>query len=404
MPSPLIVYLDSQDFSRIAAPPPNKESFYKELESQLAELIDTGAIEIRYSAIHISEIAHTNTGAAKFSAERAAALERLARGKCMRFWYDILDDEIASYFDDTLQIVATAENDLWMEAQTSEIKSFLESMKASIQETLQERGANRKARRVVNKLDLVKILTQTPKGKNTIEQIANDLSEKFPTRAKFDKKILTAYIAGKIDRKVFAEHLHRIIVEPANLIQRIAPILDTDFKLPAIVRNLSHALMNMNPKIEKLTAQIRNFPQVEAFDQLRKDVRAMPAAMMRNVRNTTVRNAVHKNIPNSNAADLTDAVLDDMTLPTIDTLVAMATKYLSDAVVAALNNKPYAKFNASDGGDLSHAAYLPYVDVFRCDTSWTTALKPQGERFGTIVVDRIENLVSAIKAAATQRS
>lgn len=53
----------------------------------------------------------------------------------------------------------------------------------------------------------------------------------------------------------------------------------------------------------------------------------------------------------------------------------------------------------SDVGDLLHATYLPYADIFRTDGCFGGLIRKHGEKFGTQVVSNFDQLIPAINKA-----
>ncbi len=395
----MIVYLDSQDFSRMANPPAGQEGFYQNLEAELHKLVASGAVEIRYSAVHISEITHTSVRAATFSAGRADALKRLCAGRCMRMGNDILEDEIEHYLVPAHLVVSTSEHDHWLDVSFGNLDNFLEMLKASLQENLREKGVNRKARRAVAKVDLARLLTQTDKGVATLDTIVENLNRKFPIEKELDRLTLVAYITGSIGRKKFLEYMRSIMADPVSLIARIAPEFDQSFKLPAIVRNQSQILLEkVNPAMDKIAKFLSNLSKQQIFQPIREEMMALPARIMRDVRRSSARQLLSdfcEQRPGLSRA-FADDEIDQMPLPALDVLFGALTKYVSDVIASAEAGKPIRTFKQSDGADLLHATYIPYVSIFRCDTAWTDILRPQGARFGTTIVGRIQELLPAI--------
>jgi hypothetical protein len=59
-------------------------------------------------------------------------------------------------------------------------------------------------------------------------------------------------------------------------------------------------------------------------------------------------------------------------------------------------NRSVAHGKASDFGDLLHASYAPYVDIFRCDGSFGAILK-KDENINRKIVDKRTRLISLLR-------
>lgn len=396
---PIILYLDSQDFSRLAEPPPGKASFYQDLDTELSRLVASQEIEIRYSAAHISEISHTSLIAAKHSARRAQVLNRLCAGKCFAIWTDILDDEIRHNFDPSYEVKPEREDDQWIDLDLNELRGFLDKMKQSLQDTLKEKGANRKARRAAKKINLVHMLTQTSDGLAQLDSIVDRLNRTFPIEQELDRSALIAYITGAVGEQDFLNYMQGLFVDPVNLITRMAPKFDKPLKLPAIIRDQGLVLINgMNPVLEKLRNYFEALPKAQAFQSIRDDARAMPARTSRLIRRRSLRESIPHALDALHIApvDLSDDEIDRLNVPTLDVLIGAVSQYLAEVVAASQAGKAFRLFERTDGGDLVHATYVPYVDIYRCDTAWADRLRVLGARYQTDVVGRIEELLPTL--------
>ena len=54
------------------------------------------------------------------------------------------------------------------------------------------------------------------------------------------------------------------------------------------------------------------------------------------------------------------------------------------------------KLKRSDFGDMSHAAYIPHVDYFRCDVAMTSCFRELSQRFGTVIVPSLDELFERV--------
>src|SRR6202012_2759099 len=123
------------------------------------------------SAAHISEIAHTSVTAVSHSAKRASALNGLCKGKCMRMWTDIFDDELLKAVDPSHCVESKRENNRWIDIDLSSLGNFAARLKQSVAEEAKHRGLNRKARRSLAKIDFVHMITRTPEGQRRLDNI-----------------------------------------------------------------------------------------------------------------------------------------------------------------------------------------------------------------------------------------
>jgi hypothetical protein len=389
---PLIVYLDSQDFSHIAEPPPGKIDFFKDIEAELIRLIETGAVEIRYSAAHVSEISYTSLRGAKFSGARAFTLKTLCRGKCMRMPQRIMENEISSHFDPTTPIRATSENDEWIEFDFSEVKNFLDMFKSSLQDEMRQRGANRKARRAANTIDLASHI-KTSEGQALLTSIAEELNAKFPMDREIDRSAIANYMLGKRGANSFISYLKSIVVDPVTLITKLATELGYEQKIPALIRDVGRDFVAAaNPVLQQVERAYADVPLLRspAWDPLTD-------SQISRVQAQTRRKMVRKVADDLGYRDLSDAEVDGIRSPSVDVYLGAVFKRASDNVSAAKAGKPMSLFKISDGADLFHATCIPYVDFFRADKAWAGALVNSARTYKTALVGRIEDLLPTIR-------
>jgi hypothetical protein len=393
----MIVYLDSQDFSHIANPPLGRMEFYRDLEAELMKLVAAGVIEIRYSAFHISEIAHTTPAAVEYSAGRAGALKRLTNGACLRTWYNIMDDEIRNHFDATFCVTVTREQHQWLDVDFNELGNVIDRLKTSLQEKLREHGANRKQRRAAGKINLAKNLTQTTEGKRALDKIVDSINRRYPLETDLDRAALEGYITGSISKQKFFRYMRGLMADPVNLITRLLPKFDTSLKLPAIVRNQGKMLVEtLNPPLEKFEEFFSSTSRNSSFHLDRRELDSFLNSFPRDAKRRAVRQAL-EDLEDELPTSVSDVEIDKMSLPALEMLVNVGAKCISNAISAAEAGKSIRLFKLSDGADLMHAAYIPYVDIFRCDTAWIDTFQPHGRKFGTQIVGRIEELLPAIR-------
>jgi len=395
----MIVYLDSQDYSNIATPPRGREAFFESLGHQLQELADSGDIKIRYSAIHVSEIAHTTADAMKYSVPRARMLKQLSAGKCMRFWNCIADEEVLANFDPDQKVVATNDNDLWFETDMRTLRTFVEHFRESMEETLKERGVNRKARRKAAKLDIKGFITGTEQGRNALAKLANSLNEQFSLDEKLNLEMLTSYVMGSVGKERFENYVRRIMFDPVSLISKLSPEFDLESKLPRIVRDRGQNLVDkLNPSLEKIQQAITRIPKTELHEPLFRDIREMPRNIAANIRRSLVQSSLEENGKGAiGKKPLSNGQIDGLKVPIINTFSGILNRYLDQTVSAAYAGAPLRYFRLSDAADLFHAAYLPHVDVFRCDSAWTNLFLPEQTKYQVNIVGKVEDLLPTIR-------
>jgi hypothetical protein len=86
------------------------------------------------------------------------------------------------------------------------------------------------------------------------------------------------------------------------------------------------------------------------------------------------------------------SVVHIMEVQPLDIVFSAAREHIRDSLLA----RPNRKLRRSDGGDLFHFAYIPYVDWFRCDGHMSNLAGPIAKRHGTLVLSKIGELMSRL--------
>jgi hypothetical protein len=401
MSHPPVVYLDSQDYSRLANPPAGKVDFYNNLNERLETLVNARAIEIRYSMVHVSEISHTDPSAFRYARGRAASLTNLSQGRCLPVWNDIFTDEVRRNFQRGHIVETNRENNRWIDLGKSDVDDFVSILATSAKEALKESGTNRKTRRRAARMNLPKILMQSGQGQKTIAEIITNLNRAFPASEPFSERLVTQYVTGADSEGAFVPRFHEAIMNPYNLIAQISLQTTRFSRLPHLVRDIGNNLMaQANPIVLKLSKLWKTVPP-ELAGETRDRLVVSARGAMQKARNTTIREELAERAIKE---DLNDDDIAHIDTPTADVLYTALAAYFVKMVKAAQHAKPLQRLKQSDAADLLHAQYIPYVDIFRCDTAWTDILSPIAKRYGTTVVDRIDDLVPAIDALTASRA
>jgi len=88
------------------------------------------------------------------------------------------------------------------------------------------------------------------------------------------------------------------------------------------------------------------------------------------------------------------------TIPSLDAMLEPAIDYFLRNVMAGAHQR---ELLVSDYGDILHMAYIPYVDIFRCDGYAADIARKAASKFGTEVVGKLTLLPEAI-TRITQRA
>ena len=122
---PLQVYLDSSDYSVLSEAMVDTDHPHAETFRTLSRHVDQGKIEIRYSSIHVIEIAHLDADSRHYALRRAECLRKLTGGKCFRFWSEICARECINLLSNRPVYENTVSNDGYWHPDLSETAETL---------------------------------------------------------------------------------------------------------------------------------------------------------------------------------------------------------------------------------------------------------------------------------------
>ena len=84
-------------------------------------------------------------------------------------------------------------------------------------------------------------------------------------------------------------------------------------------------------------------------------------------------------------------------VPSWDCYLSILRRYFLNIAIHMNRDGRFPKQKKSDAGDLVHAYYLRYVDVFRADSSFAQHLTHAASKFDTCIVSHVDRLIPEIE-------
>lgn len=334
-----LVYLDSQDYSKLA-----------EQSALLAELLalkDSGLAHFAYSSAIISECAPLTPSATRHAVERSKVIAQLCGRKTFVSIDQIIEKEFRS-----LDSAPIGRHDLisetgdWFPA----VDSLLDDLdRASIfEETLQEKNLNRKQKRmlrskVVRKGSLRAEMSRAIVGGS--QETLAEIIQTYPMQPE-NARVLMDYIAGCAPKKHAEVALLESLRDHRWMMQWFHQHHDQLSFVPAFVRATSNDMHKRMRNTVELSKRLKS-PALtwhQLVSEIIVDLGRKHALEMQ-VKSPVTAEAIHKHCPGfvTLFQTLREVGKDSM---------GQSNRQLKD----------------SDFADAIHSLHAPYVDIFRTDT------------------------------------
>lgn len=398
---PLIVYLDSSDFS-VMSDPKRQHEWEAEREA-LARYVAQGDIRCVFSQAHLVEMAPLDRSRAGLAVHKVdllvslcggftlPSLDRLLSGELMALReerpriHDVIADD-GKWYPPIDDIIANAGTKLF----TSEEISNAIAQYAG--DRVQRRAAQRK---LLKKGASLSGLLSKLKAED-LGDAALKVQKTYPMRNE-DARTLVRYMRGQASGTDAQRAFESSLRDPRFMMRWFASE-NTD------VTQFTSWLRDSSLKLKTV---------VEDFAALAKLIRELPEDQRTHVAPKTI---LAKDQWNHRADALTARVAqrladEFLSPPTLlqfehlhQTCAGLSTmlRTFFDAAWTSTTEQPRAP-SSSDLGDSYHAMYSPYVDIFRPDSFMAPHIARHATRFGTQVVPKLRQLVPAIEARISER-
>jgi len=405
---PISIYLDSSDYSILSE---YEKHGAKEIYVYLKEKVASQKVEIRFSGLSILEAAHTNTEAKKYAVKRAQVMEELCGKKCLAWWYSIVQKEAVSCIrhDDLKNgSVAFQDNGHWFPTIDFNANSFTSELELQLRQMLKENVMGRNARRQL-KGRIYRDGHLSPEAKAVVEASAehssNELAKLFPISQRFfDERILLRVICKELHPSVLREVIEEAYSSPVLFVDWVFDRYDKEKELTKWLREggFITALEKVRVEIDALPdwahqdANLSSLFDKKLRQKMQDTIAAVRERILLSIYSDVVTQNAYRRI---SARAWRKAVIEGKTkLPTLDLLLEVSREYFCANAALGANRR---KLRVSDYGDIMHMAYLPHVDLFRCDGYAANLLKSvehphQSKIVGKLatLVDRVESMLS----------
>ena len=388
--SPIVVFMDSNDYSDLSNPKRSKEM--EETRRLLVDLSKSPSVSFTFSGTLISEMAPLESKYTDYATARTDLMIELCGRKTFLSYDRIIKAEISrlSSMDDT-PIVSTMDDGTWFPDIGGVVTpaQFIGAT-AAINEKGAELGLNRKERRTLSS----KASRHGRFRRKFVSGFGDfDLSEilnRYPMRPD-DAKVIMEYTLGKAT----AEQADRAFLEsmrdPRWMMRWFHEHYDRLGIIGDWVRAPSEKFISVFSDVIEAGNELLRF---ENDTGISTGVDLLSAAGWQGQANqmamTVINRLLHSEYPTSPPCHNTSLI--DRYCPGFSTMMSVINSSLRNSFGPRAR-----KMKRNDFVDAMHTMYAPYATVFRSDAYMAPIVRKRVAQYQTTVVERVEMLPGAIK-------
>lgn len=399
---PLLVYLDTSDFSNMSDPRLGDE--WKAERDALTLYVERGAIRCVFSQAHLVEIAPLERSLTELSVQKVDLLVAL----CSAFALPSLDRLLAGELT-ALREARPREIDVispdggWFPSLDGliEVPTTSHFSGDDITQAIAEYGGTRAQRREA-KRRLLKNGQPSPKFAQLLKTDRpvmgiQDVQRTYPMRDE-DAQTFVEFIRGHASVSDAQRALEASLRDPRFMMRWFA---SKDVDVTKFTSWLRDSSRQTKAAVERLAAAAIRVREV-AMSQQSDLIQILSKAEWDRRADSMVASIAQR---------LADEFLPASPMPlpteclteTCAGLNAMLRTFMDAAWTATAEKTPRTP-SSSDLGDSFHAMYAPYVDLFRPDRNMAPHVARHVEQYGTQVVPRLKQLIPAIDARLSRKT
>jgi ketosteroid isomerase-like protein len=400
---PVQVYLDSNDYSTLSDPRTADRTEAQETLRYLRHATREGTIDIRFSIVHIVEACHRGDASKPLAVARVKLIAELSGPRVMRHPGDIVADEVAASRRAGTEVVEASDNNgRWFPRLPSLGRDVRRAVEAGIQEGTDSVALNRKARRATRRL----VGTRERPGpvrRSAFGDAASTaaLCERYGMSERFVKeRLFTQFTSGRTSDIQLASLVESEVFEPVRLVEHYLDRLERNRGIRNSVRSLGERMIDGVQKLRDTLDDLRrstSHTETKSFDEARAGIRTTMADFRRSIIEAAMRAA---DMPEASATPPWLQAAPGERFMGVDALASVVEEWLVGVVGGAKHSRVPL---VSDAGDLLHAFYIPYVDVWRGDRYARHAVRHAARLRGTEIAPSLGALVDCVERVRMRR-
>ncbi|MGJ7605399.1 hypothetical protein ACSFA7_13765 [Variovorax sp. LT1R20] len=393
--TPPIICLDNNDYSLLSDPSRRTDEL-DEIRRQLLELAKSESVVFAFAGTHIMEMAPLKAEHTGAAAARADLLVALCGKNALISIQRLVQGELARVAGLHMTPLSVLTNDAtWFPVFDGDLLSpFTHADRIdTVMEALKEHGVDRAHRRAT-KRELLKgrapaaqlqaWFTAQAANPNVDAMLSN-----YPMRPE-DAKVLARYALGHATTKEAEDAFLSSLRDPSWMMRWFAEHHD---KMSPVTRWLREPSQKFIANLQGLIADAQEWHRLQERSGRKVKADIFTAKEWRTLQDDTLIKITNRLLKDAYPAcqPIADVSLVDMYCPGVSAMVRTIFSVARDS----FGIQPRMP-SASDFADGVHAAYAPYVSIFRADSYMAGHVKRQVQHRGTQVVGKLRDLLRQI--------
>lgn len=410
-PRRLQVYLDSSDFSDLS----NPRKLSPQLNAVLDELLRIAGseqVDFRFSMAHVCEAAPIDQDAVDAAERRARLMHRLCGSNTLATIEEIQDSETKP-----AQSFSALTQDRWYPPLDDLLPKFpVKDMKLRIREELKSTGCTRAERRRRER-QIFRKDTWSRDAQRTFVALmpsnAQELLQVLPLSSQ-EMQALMSYLRGGSGREIAIKGCRRVLANPVWFMSRYA---EDPEKMRGVTDWFRKGGSNFVSNMGTAVARAHDFfaSRVEADKKTEAIIAAAGNSELREqlaLQHRRAQQSLDSRIQNDRKRQ-EESILRTVTGHTKEagsklTFEQLQENYPGHAAMLAAGMHATRRatdqasprpLQDSDFGDVMHAVYAPYVDIYRTDAFMADGIEKMLRKRGTKVVRNLLRLPDEIRAS-----
>lgn len=387
MTKPIIVYLDSDDYS-IFSDDSRRTPEIIRIENQLLQFRDENKIEIRFSHINVIEAAPTKPEDKVSSSKRLQTIKKFCELKCLASYVLAIEYEIESLRKQKPtpnKFIIPNDNGKWFPnfVDLDEFSYSAESFKEEISKIPDRKKRRIAQRKIFNKNGSVKNIRTALKG--SAESFAKEICYKYPLTEESAKLAAESYFNSGSTAN-FAQLLSNSLSNLENISKWYEFSWDEATQLSSFLREIGGDLLSSLELLKDKSTELTIKYKLEGLtdSQIKNKMDVIFVGLL---------NSLPKDLIERMCVNNATSIIQEVSWELCPSLLTLTTLSVH---LAKLNSLTTRKSKTSDFGDILHTAYLPHVDIFRADGNTASIIKQAKLPFKTKVVSKLTDLPNEI--------
>lgn len=394
----IIVYLDSQDFSRFGDVLRGKsDKNHEDIFKYLKYLKDSGDVIFPITMPLMCELLQYNPEYADTTRKKAEAIERLCGPYALPAPMRLIAIELAKDAQMRGKVVKNIPDNmlssdrLWFPIFNDALSNLRQMMYDGALQNLQR------------ELALLSIDNTAEEILDSVDwsDIINDISPLISDKLGIPEHIISTsiypFINGEISSEEASINMLSGISHPQVFVDIYFERYGTLGKMPTWISDPSLIIAEQLNKLRDIFGPIKSSRDKKLARTLLSNVKSKFSEIVINLAKISGSEfGLHDNYIDEISQDL-DRIL---TIPSSEIVVNLLESYTLQIIGVSANQ---AKIENSFGGDMFHALYLPYVDLWRGDRRFSALLKQALPSYGNRVVSSLNHLPDKIDNLRLQR-